>query len=41
MIKMVKAEAGDFRDWEAITAWAEGVAAALNDDAPSAGGGAW
>ena len=29
MIKMVKAPAGDFRDWDAITAWAEGIATAL------------
>jgi menaquinone-dependent protoporphyrinogen oxidase len=29
MIKMVKAQTGDFRDWDAITAWARGVAEAL------------
>ena len=30
MIKGVKAPAGDFRDWAAIIAWANGIAAALN-----------
>ena len=29
MIKMVKAPAGDFRDWDAIRAWAAGVASEL------------
>jgi menaquinone-dependent protoporphyrinogen oxidase len=29
MIKMVKAAVGDFRDWDAIRAWAAGVASAL------------
>ncbi len=29
MIKNVKAPTGDFRDWSAITAWAEGIAKAL------------
>jgi menaquinone-dependent protoporphyrinogen oxidase len=29
MIKNVKAPVGDFRDWNAITAWAGGIAAAL------------
>lgn len=29
MIGMVKAPAGDFRDWEAIAAWAQGIAAVL------------
>ena len=29
MIKNVKSPVGDFRDWEAITAWAEGIAAEL------------
>lgn len=29
MIKNVKAPAGDFRDWDAVTAWAEGIAAEL------------
>jgi menaquinone-dependent protoporphyrinogen oxidase len=29
MLKNVKAPAGDFRDWEAITAWAAAIAAAL------------
>jgi menaquinone-dependent protoporphyrinogen oxidase len=31
MIKMVKAPAGDFRDWEAITSWATGIAGALKE----------
>ena len=29
ILKMVKAPTGDFRDWAAITAWAQGIAAAL------------
>lgn len=29
MIKQVKSPLGDFRDWNAITAWAEGIAQAL------------
>lgn len=29
MIKSVKAETGDFRDWDAITAWAMGIAEQL------------
>jgi len=29
IIRNVKAPAGDFRDWEAITSWAEDIAAAL------------
>ncbi len=29
MIKAVKAPAGDFRDWDAIEAWARGIAEAL------------
>lgn len=29
MLKNVKAPSGDFRDWEAITAWAKGIADAL------------
>lgn len=29
LIKGIKAPAGDFRDWTAITAWAEGIARAL------------
>jgi menaquinone-dependent protoporphyrinogen oxidase len=31
MIKQVNAPTGDFRDWEAITAWATGVANALQE----------
>ncbi len=33
MIKMVKAPMGDFRDWNAITAWADGIAATLKQEA--------
>jgi len=33
MLKMVKAPAGDFRDWDAIAAWAKGVADTLKGDA--------
>ena len=29
-LKSVKAQTGDFRDWEAITRWAAGIAEALN-----------
>jgi menaquinone-dependent protoporphyrinogen oxidase len=29
VIKRVKAEAGDFRDWDAINNWAKGIAAAV------------
>jgi menaquinone-dependent protoporphyrinogen oxidase len=29
MLNTVKAPSGDFRDWEAITTWAEGIAEAL------------
>lgn len=29
IVKAIKAPVGDFRDWEAITAWAKGIAAAL------------
>ena len=29
ILKIVKAPAGDYRDWNAITAWARGIAAAL------------
>lgn len=32
MIKVVKAPAGDFRDWDAITAWAEGIADTLKGE---------
>jgi menaquinone-dependent protoporphyrinogen oxidase len=31
MIKQVNAPSGDFRDWDAITAWATGVASALKE----------
>lgn len=30
VLKRVKAQTGDFRDWEAITRWAAGIADALN-----------
>ena len=29
MLKNVKSPVGDYRDWDAISAWAEGIAAAL------------
>jgi len=32
MIKNVKSPVGDFRDWEAITAWATAIADALKDE---------
>jgi len=35
MLKNVKAPAGDFRDWEAITAWAASIAAALKEAGPA------
>jgi menaquinone-dependent protoporphyrinogen oxidase len=31
IVKALKAPAGDFRDWEAITAWAAGIAGALKE----------
>lgn len=31
MLKNVKAPAGDFRDWDAISAWAAGIATALQE----------
>jgi menaquinone-dependent protoporphyrinogen oxidase len=40
MLKNVKAPAGDFRDWEAITSWAAGIAAALKEAGPAPGTGA-
>lgn len=33
VLKMVKAPTGDFRHWDEITAWAEGIAAALDPGA--------
>jgi menaquinone-dependent protoporphyrinogen oxidase len=33
MLKTVKAPLGDFRDWDAITAWATAVAGALTQAA--------
>jgi hypothetical protein len=33
MLKNVKAPAGDFRDWEAITAWAATIADVLKEAA--------
>ena len=32
MIKNVKAPTGDFRDWDAISAWAMGIAAAVKGE---------
>jgi menaquinone-dependent protoporphyrinogen oxidase len=37
MIKNVKAPMGDFRDWEAITAWATAIADALKEAGPASG----
>ncbi|MBN1220058.1 MAG: flavodoxin domain-containing protein [Anaerolineae bacterium] len=37
IIKNVKAPVGDFRDWEAITAWATTIAAALKEAAQTSG----
>lgn len=39
MIKNVKAPLGDFRDWEAIIAWATAIAAALKETVPMSGAG--
>ena len=33
IVKGIKAPLGDFRDWEAITAWAESIAEALKEEA--------
>jgi menaquinone-dependent protoporphyrinogen oxidase len=35
MINKVKAPVGDFRDWEAITAWARAIAAELEEASPA------
>ncbi len=35
MLKNVKSPSGDFRDWEAIAAWATGIAAALQEGEPA------
>jgi menaquinone-dependent protoporphyrinogen oxidase len=35
MIKNVKAPLGDFRDWDAITAWAKAIAAELREAGPA------
>ena len=35
MIKNVKAPVGDFRDWEAITAWATAIVAVLKETTPA------
>ena len=35
MIKNVKSPTGDYRDWEAIAAWASAVAAELQGAAPA------
>ena len=34
MVKNVKAPLGDFRDWDAINAWASGIAGALQRETP-------
>ncbi|MBS3783398.1 MAG: flavodoxin domain-containing protein [Anaerolineae bacterium] len=36
MIKNVGAPSGDFRDWEAITTWAQSIATALEEDPETA-----
>jgi menaquinone-dependent protoporphyrinogen oxidase len=33
LLKMISAPTGDFRDWDEITGWAEGIAAALDKEA--------
>lgn len=33
MVRVMKAPPGDFRDWDAIERWAEGIAGALNEKA--------
>lgn len=38
IVKALKAPTGDFRDWEAITAWAQGIAAALEKEEDHDGG---
>jgi len=38
MLKNVKAPVGDYRDWQAITAWATAIAAELKGENPEAGG---
>lgn len=35
MLKNVKSPSGDFRDWDAIAAWAAGIAAALKEGQPA------
>lgn len=35
MLKNVKSPSGDFRDWDAIAAWATGIAAALQEGQPA------
>ena len=35
MIKNVKSPVGDFRDWDAIASWADGIAAALKQADPA------
>lgn len=35
MLKNVKSPSGDFRDWDAIAAWATGIAAALQEGEPA------
>ena len=35
MFKNVKSPIGDFRDWDAITAWATGIAGALKEGQPA------
>jgi menaquinone-dependent protoporphyrinogen oxidase len=37
MIRKVKAPIGDFRDWDAVAAWATGIADALKEAGPASG----
>jgi len=37
MIKKVEAPLGDFRDWDAITSWAEAIADALKEEGLASG----
>ena len=32
IVRLIKAPVGDFRDWDAITAWAQGIADALKEE---------
>jgi len=36
MVKNIKAPVGDFREWDAITSWAIGIATILQETLPTA-----